>query len=328
VKIKLNETSMEEKVMTVSGQWKSDPLDAAMVCLSLSAVFLLETVSEVLSKCLETSCSASFKHAGGFRFGIFLFYYVHALLRLGRAALVCTIMNLTAILKQLEVDIDVLKQEKKTQDENLATLTEKNEQLMEHVLKDTSQINDLHCQLHNLNQHAFENSTALEKQLETLQKEFVEQTSSLEEERSSCVVAMLHAAKSLEESIQQVSFDFCSESDCSTVNLHLSTLVNATIEKINKLRGLKIKLELCCRENTEIQRSFEKLTRKLELIQQERESAVRVLNKTHSRLRNLIGLQDKMDAENEEMLHSLHIETKDTEGDGKSVGSVLSCLMN
>ena len=171
----------------------------------------------------------------------------------------------------------MLKQEKKTQDENLATLTEKNEKLMEHVLKDTSQIDDLHCQLHNLNQHAFENSIALEKQLETLQKEFAKQTFSLEEERSSCVVAMLHVAESLEESIQQVSFDFCSESDCSTVNLRLSTLVNATIEKINKLRGLEIKLELCCRENTEIQRSFEKLTRKLELIQQERESAVRVL---------------------------------------------------
>ena len=93
---------------------------------------------------------------------------MHALLRLGREALVCALMNLTSILKQLEVDIDVLKKEKKTQDENLATLTEKNEKLMEHVLKDTSQINDLHCQLHNLNQYAFENSTALEKQLETL----------------------------------------------------------------------------------------------------------------------------------------------------------------
>ena len=41
-------------------------------------------------------------------------------------------------------------------------------------------------------------------------------------------------------------------------------------------------------------------------------------------LRNLIGLQDKMDAENEEMLHSLHVGTKDTEGDGQSAESVLS----
>jgi hypothetical protein len=86
-----------------NGDWKSDPLDAAMVCLSLSAVLsqvaLPETVSEVLSKCLETSCSASFKHAGGLRFGICLFDDVHALLRLGRAALVCALMDLYRLLE-------------------------------------------------------------------------------------------------------------------------------------------------------------------------------------------------------------------------------------
>lgn len=86
-----------------NGDWKSDPLDAAMVCLSLSAVLsqvaLPETVSEVLSKCLETSCSASFKHAGGLRFGICLFDDVHALLRLGRAALVCALMDLYRFLE-------------------------------------------------------------------------------------------------------------------------------------------------------------------------------------------------------------------------------------
>ena len=117
---------------------------------------------------------------------------------------------------------------------------------------------------------------------------------------------MLHAAESLEESIQQVSSDSRSEPDCSTVNLCLATIVNATVEKLNNLRSLEIKLEMCCLENTEIQRSFEELSQKLELIQQERESAVRVLNKTHSRLRNLIGL------------------TKDTEGDGQSEESLFS----
>lgn len=213
---------------------------------------------------------------------------------------------LTATLKQLEVDIDVLRQEKETQEENLATLKEDNEQLTERVLKGTSQIDDLHCQLHNLKQHAYENSAALEKQLETLQREFAEKTSSLEEERNSCVVAMLHAAESLEESMQQVSSDSHSESDCSTLDLRLATVVNATIEKLNNLRSLEIKLEMCCLENTVIQRSFEELSQKLELIQQERESAVRVLNKTHSRLRNLIGL------------------TKDTEGDGQSEESFFS----
>ena len=117
---------------------------------------------------------------------------------------------------------------------------------------------------------------------------------------------MLHAAESLEESIQQVSSDSRSEPDCSTVNLRLATVVNATVNKLNNLRSLEIKLEMCCLENTEIQRSFEELSQKLELIQQERESAVRVLNKTHSRLRNLIGL------------------TKDTEGDGQSEESLFS----
>lgn len=86
-----------------NGDWNSDPLDAAMVCLSLSAVLsqvaLPETVSEALSKCLETSCSVSFKHAGGLRFGICLFDDVHALLRLGRAALVCTLMDLYRLLE-------------------------------------------------------------------------------------------------------------------------------------------------------------------------------------------------------------------------------------
>lgn len=231
---------------------------------------------------------------------------------------------LTTTLKQVEVDIDILKQEKKTQEENLAILAEKNEQLMEQVLQGTSQIDDLHCQLNNLKQHTFENSAALEKQLEALQIEFAEKTSSLEEEKSSCVAAMLHAADSLEESIQQVSSDFCSQSECSTVNLRLATLVNATIQKINNLRSLEIKLELCCRENIEIQRSFEELTQKFELIQQERESAVRVLNKIHSRLRDLIGLQDRMNAENEETLHSLNVENIDTEGDGQSADAVFS----
>ena len=110
-----------------------------------------------------------------------------------------------------------------------------------------------------------------------MQREFAEKKSSLEEERSSCVIAMLHAAESLEESIQQVSSDSRSEPDYSTVNLFLATVVNATVEKLNNLRSLEIKLEMCCLENTEIQRSFEELSQKLELIQQERESAVRVL---------------------------------------------------
>ncbi|XP_057840394.2 uncharacterized protein LOC131050228 isoform X1 [Cryptomeria japonica] len=95
-----------------NGDWKSDSLDAAMVCLTLSAVLgqaaLPESVSEALSNCLETACSPSFKHAGGLQFGIGLFDDVSALLRLGRAALVCALMDLYRLLeaatKEAKVD--------------------------------------------------------------------------------------------------------------------------------------------------------------------------------------------------------------------------------
>ncbi|KAH9293230.1 hypothetical protein KI387_041563, partial [Taxus chinensis] len=86
-----------------NGDWKSDSLDAAMVCLSLSAVLdqvaLPETVSEALSKCLEAACSPSFKHAGGLKFGFGLFDDLSALLRLGRAALVCALTDLHRLLE-------------------------------------------------------------------------------------------------------------------------------------------------------------------------------------------------------------------------------------
>ena len=78
-----------------------------MVGLSLSAVLsqvaLPETVSEALSRCLEISCSTSFKHAGGLRFGICLFDDVHARLRLGRASLVCVLMDLYRLLKAIRL---------------------------------------------------------------------------------------------------------------------------------------------------------------------------------------------------------------------------------
>lgn len=92
-----------------NGDWKSDPLDAAMVCLSLSSVLgqqaLPETVSGALSKCLETACSPSFKHAGGFKFAIGLFDDVASLLRLGRAALLCALMDLYRLLEAAMKDV-------------------------------------------------------------------------------------------------------------------------------------------------------------------------------------------------------------------------------
>lgn len=54
-----------------NGDWLSDPLDAALVLLSVARVLGVaaspESVGSALAECLETVCSSSFKHAGGFR---------------------------------------------------------------------------------------------------------------------------------------------------------------------------------------------------------------------------------------------------------------------
>eukprot|EP01018_Ginkgo_biloba_P032924 Gb_21266 [translate_table: standard] len=102
-----------------NGDWQSDSVDAATVCLSLSAVLgqvaSPETVSEALAKCLETACSPSFKHAGGLNFGIGLFDDVVALLRLGREALVCALMDLYRLLEAAAKEVKAEKSRKKTQ---------------------------------------------------------------------------------------------------------------------------------------------------------------------------------------------------------------------
>lgn len=54
-----------------NGDWESDPLDAALVLLGVSKVLgdggTPESVGAALAACLETVCSPSFKHAGGYR---------------------------------------------------------------------------------------------------------------------------------------------------------------------------------------------------------------------------------------------------------------------
>lgn len=55
-----------------NGDWESDPLDAALVLLGISKVLgdgaSPESVGAALAGCLESVCSPSFKHAGGYRF--------------------------------------------------------------------------------------------------------------------------------------------------------------------------------------------------------------------------------------------------------------------
>ncbi|XP_057837732.2 trans-Golgi network-localized SYP41-interacting protein 1 isoform X1 [Cryptomeria japonica] len=227
---------------------------------------------------------------------------------------------LEACLRQLEVDVNVMKEKRLEQDEVLATLTEKNAQLMEHALLDASQIENLNIQLNDLQKHANEESVAFQNQLETMQKGFVEQTSLLEAERSSYVFAMLFAAQNLEQSIQVASMNStCDESDPPSVDFRLTTIVNATIEKINELRNLEAELDSSRQESLQMQRSFENLTQKFETIQLERESLVRELLNIHKRLGKLIEPQEKLTMENKQMTgHLQQIDTIEAEEDAHS----------
>ncbi|KAF8379758.1 hypothetical protein HHK36_029207 [Tetracentron sinense] len=92
-----------------NGDWHSDSLGAAMVVLSVSSVLgeggQPETVSEALSHCLEQTCSPSYKHAGGLRFGMCILDDIVSLLRLGGAALVCLLCDLQRLIQAGEREL-------------------------------------------------------------------------------------------------------------------------------------------------------------------------------------------------------------------------------
>lgn len=92
-----------------NGEWQSDPLGAATVLLNVSYVLgesgQPESVSEALAHCLEQTCSAAYKHAGGLRFGLGLFDDIVCLLHLGGAALVCFLCDLHRLIQAAEGDI-------------------------------------------------------------------------------------------------------------------------------------------------------------------------------------------------------------------------------
>lgn len=96
-----------------NGDWHFDPLGAATVVLSMSAVLgddgRPETVAEALSACLEQTCSSIYRHAGGFRFGAGLIDDIICLLSLGSNALVCSLCDLQRLLQAGET---MLKSEK------------------------------------------------------------------------------------------------------------------------------------------------------------------------------------------------------------------------
>ncbi|CAH9092721.1 unnamed protein product [Cuscuta epithymum] len=102
-----------------NGDWKSDPIGSATVLLTVSCVLgqggsQPETVLEVLSHCLEQTCSPSLRHMGGLQFGSRLMEDVIGLLNLGGSALVCLLCDLQRLIRSAEEELSsgIIKQPK------------------------------------------------------------------------------------------------------------------------------------------------------------------------------------------------------------------------
>lgn len=92
-----------------NGDWQSDALGTAMVVLDLSNVLAEagqpESVRGALAYCLEQTCSATYKHTGGLRFGLGLLDDTLTLLNLGGAAIVCFLCDLRRLVEAAEREI-------------------------------------------------------------------------------------------------------------------------------------------------------------------------------------------------------------------------------
>ncbi|KAF9604818.1 hypothetical protein IFM89_010359 [Coptis chinensis] len=99
-----------------NGDWHSDALGAAMVLLSLSNVLgeggQPESVSDVLSYCLEQTCSPAYRHAGGLQFGMGLLEDITCLLNLGGPAVVCLLCDLQRLIQAAEEQLNLEKPRK------------------------------------------------------------------------------------------------------------------------------------------------------------------------------------------------------------------------
>ncbi|KAL1204034.1 hypothetical protein V5N11_011876 [Cardamine amara subsp. amara] len=86
-----------------NGEWQSDSLGSATMVLTVSSVLghnaQPETIKEVLSFCLEQTCSSAYKNlGGGLKFGLNLVDDVICLLSLGSAAMVCLLCDLQRLI--------------------------------------------------------------------------------------------------------------------------------------------------------------------------------------------------------------------------------------
>ncbi|KAL9259798.1 Zinc finger HIT domain-containing protein [Drosera capensis] len=86
-----------------NGDWRSDAVGAAMSVLSISSVLghegQPETLSEVLSYCLEQTCSPAFRDIGGLQFGFAILDDVTSLLLLNGSAIICGLCDLQRLIQ-------------------------------------------------------------------------------------------------------------------------------------------------------------------------------------------------------------------------------------
>ncbi|KAK8969026.1 hypothetical protein KSP40_PGU003850 [Platanthera guangdongensis] len=86
-----------------NGDWHFDPLGAATVVLAVSSVLgddgCPETVSEALASCMERTCSASFRDAGGLKFGLVVIDDAISMLSLGASAIICLLCDLRRLVR-------------------------------------------------------------------------------------------------------------------------------------------------------------------------------------------------------------------------------------
>ncbi|CAM8879553.1 unnamed protein product [Rhodiola kirilowii] len=96
-----------------NGDWQSDTIGSAMAVLSFSSVFgqgaQPESVLEVVSHCLEQTCSPDYRHMGGLQFGLGVLDDVVELLLLGRPGLICALCDLQKLIQAAERDLKSVK---------------------------------------------------------------------------------------------------------------------------------------------------------------------------------------------------------------------------
>ncbi|PON73577.1 Zinc finger, HIT-type domain [Parasponia andersonii] len=114
-----------------NGDWQSDAAGSALVVLSVSSVLgqcaQPETVVEVLSYCLEQTCSPAYRHMGGSQFGLGLIDDVVSLLTLGSNALLCLLSDLLRLIQagERELKSEKSRKTKKLENRNKLKLAER-----------------------------------------------------------------------------------------------------------------------------------------------------------------------------------------------------------